>query len=127
MVKQHRKLSSKSSKSKSKPKSKKNSKSNHRGRRSLKVMKGGDDGRYVMPPSYFGNGTSGYYAAGSPELIQDNKQVSVSQGSVWEGGQYAGPNLYPMQGGNCGCGSRKNQKFKNKSRKTKSKSKSRKH
>ena len=84
-------------------------------------MRGGDDGRYVMPPSYFGNGTSGYYAAGSPELVGAGNQVSVSQGTVWEGGKYAGPNLYPMQGGTCGCGSRKT-KSKSKSKSTKSKS-----
>ena len=122
MAKQYRKLSSKSSKSRKNKTHSKSKQNNRRARRSLNNMKGGDDGRFAMPPSYFGNGTSGYYAAGSPELFQDNKQFSVSQGTVWEGGQYAGPNLYPMQGGNCGCGSKKNQKFKNKSRKTKSKS-----
>lgn len=107
MVKQHRKSSSRSKKFKSKTNR----------RVSRKNMRGGDAGRYVMPPSYFGNGTAGYYAPGSPELAGSANQVSVSQGTVWKGGQYAGPNLYPMQGGDCGCSSKRN--YKKKTRKMK--------
>ena len=66
-------------------------------------MRGGDDGRYVLPASYFGKGTVGYYEEGSPELASGGNQYAVSQGTVWENGKYAGPNLYPMTGGNCGC------------------------
>ena len=127
MVKQHRKSSNRSNKSKT---LKKNSKSKSTHRVSRKNMRGGDAGRYVLPPSYFGNGTEGYYAPGSPELAGSDKQVSVSQGTVWEGGQYAGPNLYPMQGGDCGCSGKKYKKSNNKNKLSKSrktKSKSRKH
>ena len=107
MVKQHRKSSSRSKKSKSKTKR----------RVSRKNMRGGDAGRYVMPPSYFGDVPTGYYAPGAPELAGSANQVSVSQGTVWKGGQYAGPNLYPMQGGDCGCSSKRN--YKKKTRKMK--------
>ena len=115
MVKQYSKKSFKKSSTKSK---KSKTLKKHPKRKSYsKNMRGGDDGRYVMPPSYYGNGTSGYYAPGSPELSPSADQVSVSRGTVWAGGQYAGPNLYPMQGGNCGCNSKRN--YKNKSRKMK--------
>lgn len=125
MVKHYRKSANRSNKSNKSKSHKKNFKTNRR--MSLKNMRGGDDGRYVMPPSYYGNGTAGYYAPGSPELASSGNQVSVSQGTVWQGGQYAGPNLYPMQGGfGCGCSSKKNKKFKNKSKSQKNKSKSRK-
>ena len=107
MVKQHRKSSSKSKKSKSKTNR----------RVSRKNMRGGDAGRYVMPPSYFGDVPTGYHAPGAPELAGSANQVSVSQGTVWKGGQYAGPNLYPMQGGDCGCSSKRN--YKKKTRKMK--------
>ena len=107
MVKQHRKSSSKSKKSKSKTNR----------RVSRKNMRGGDAGRYVMPPNYFGDVPTGYYAPGAPELAGSANQVSVSQGTVWKGGQYAGPNLYPMQGGDCGCSSKRN--YKKKTRKMK--------
>lgn len=86
---------------------KKTTKSNNR-RNLLKKMKGGDAGRYVMPPSYYGSGNSGYFPEGSPELKTSPNQHAVSQGMVWEGGKFAGPNLYPtMTGAGCGCG-RKN-------------------
>lgn len=107
MVKQHRKSSSRSKKSKSKTNR----------RVSRKNMRGGDAGRYVMPPSYFGDVPTGYHAPGAPELAGSANQVSVSQGTVWKGDQYAGPNLYPMQGGDCGCSSKRN--YKKKTRKMK--------
>lgn len=90
-----------------------------RARKSSKVMRGGDAGRYVLPPSYFGNKPDGYYAEGSPELLSGGKQHAVSQGMVWENGEYAGPNLYPSMkmagGGGCSsCGiKRKFKKSKN--------------
>ena len=89
-----------SSKRSSKTSSKRNKK-----RKFVKKMKGGDAGRYVMPPSYYGSGNAGYFAEGSPELETSPKQHAVSQGMVWEGGKFAGPNLYPtMTGAGCGCG-----------------------
>lgn len=89
-----------SSKRSSKTSSKRNKK-----RKFVKKMKGGDAGRYVMPPSYYGSGNAGYFAEGSPELETSSKQHAVSQGMVWEGGKFAGPNLYPtMTGAGCGCG-----------------------
>ena len=66
-------------------------------------MRGGDDGRYVLAPSYFGKGTSGYYADGASELKTHGNQFSVSQGTISSNGQMAGPNTYPMVGGECGC------------------------
>jgi len=88
----------------------KNKKNNSRS----KVMRGGDDGRYVLPPSYFGSNKNGYVAD------YTNISGAVSQGTVGENGKSAGPNLYPSlglaSGGGCGCGGKK--------RKTKSKSKS---
>ena len=103
----------------------KRSRSKVNARKLSKVMKGGDAGRYVLPSSYFSNNTDGYYPEGSPELLSGGKQHAVSQGSVWENGEYAGPNLYPtikMNGGGCGCNSRRNSK-KSKSKRSKSKSK----
>jgi len=73
-------------------------------------MKGGDDGRFSMPGAYFGNGLDGYYAAGSPELKSVGKQHAVSQGTVSSDGFSAGPNLFPMKGGKCGCN--KTRKYK---------------
>jgi len=103
----------------------KRSRSKVNSRKLSKVMKGGDAGRYVLPPSYFNSDNKdGYYAEGSPELLSGGKQHAVSQGSVWENGEYAGPNLYPtikMNGGG-GCNSRRNSK-KSKSKRSKSKSK----
>jgi hypothetical protein len=79
-----------------------------------KNMRGGNNGRYVLPPSYFGSGSKGYYQEGSSELA--NNKHSVSQGTIWSNGEYAGPNLYPsMTGGGCGCnGSRKKKSKKSK-------------
>ena len=103
-----------------KSKNSSNKKSSKRTNKRSKVMHGGDDGRYVLPPSYFGSGKQGYYPDGSSELSNSGRQHAVSQGTIWKNGNYAGPNLYPaMAGGGCGCsGSRKTK------RKTKSKSKS---
>lgn len=98
-----------------------------RARKSSKVMRGGDVGRYVLPPSYFGNRPDGYYAEGSPELLSGGKQHAVSQGMVWENGEYAGPNLYPSMkmagGGECSsCGVKRKLKKYKKSKSKKSKS-----
>jgi len=98
-----------------------------RARKSSKVMRGGDAGRYVLPPSYFGNKPDGYYAEGSPELLTGGKQHAVSQGMVWENGEYAGPNLYPSMnmagGGGCSsCGIKRKFKKSKKSKSKKSKS-----
>ena len=93
-----------------------------RSRKSSKVMRGGDAGRYVLPPSYFGNKPDGYYAEGSPELLSGGKQHAVSQGMVWENGEYAGPNLYPSMKMSGGGFSVKN-KFKKSKKSKKSKSK----
>jgi len=80
-------------------------------------MKGGDDGRYVLPKSYFGKGTSGYHASGSAALAESGKNHNVSQGAIWGNGMLAGPNMYPgMSGGGCGC----KRKSKRKSKKSKS-------
>ena len=76
------------------------------------MQKGGDVGRYVLPPAYFGNGTSGYYADGSSALNSCGKQHAVSQGVISANGKWAGPNLYPMMGGDCGCSGRRNFKPK---------------
>ena len=99
-----------------------------RSRKTSKVMRGGDAGRYVLPPSYFGNKPDGYYAEGSPELLSGGKQHAVSQGTVWENGEYAGPNLYPSMkmagGGGCSsCGIKRKFKKSKKSKSKKSKSK----
>jgi len=103
----------------SKSKSSKKSKSS--------VLKGGDAGRFVMPPAYYGKGTEGYYGSGSPELNSTGKQHAVSQGTISENGQFAGPNLFPMKGGNCKRKSKKNKssknQIKNKKRKTNKKTK----
>ncbi len=105
------------------------SKSSTRSRKLSKVMKGGNAGRYVLPPAYFGNSTRGYFPDGSSELATSGKQKAVSQGTIWDGGKYAGPNLYPaMTGAGCGCKRKSNKNStmnKSKSRKSKS-SKSRK-
>lgn len=73
-------------------------------------QKGGDTGRYVLPPAYFGKGIQGYYADGSSELNSCGKQNAVSQGVISANGKWAGPNLYPMMGGACGCSGRRNLK-----------------
>ena len=113
------KKSKRSSKRSSKTLSKRNNK-----RKFVKKMKGGDAGRYVMPPSYYGSGNAGYFADGSPELETSSKQHAVSQGMVWEGGKFAGPNLYPtMTGAGCGCG----RKYKTHIKKNKNNKKTKKH
>ena len=92
-----------------------------------KIMKGGDDGRYVLPPAYFGGKQTGYFQDGSPELSSSTTQRAVSQGVTWGNGKYAGPNLYPsMSGGGCGCSGKRNKvksRKSNKSRKSKQGSK----
>lgn len=108
MVKQYKKINkskSRSSKSKS---------------RSSKSMKGGDGsgGRVALPPSYYGNGTEGYFPGGSSELNSVGKQLAVSQGTISENGTMAGPNLFPMKGGDCGCKKQRKSK-KSKSKKSK--------
>ncbi len=101
-----KKLLKKSSKSNVSRKNTKNTNTKRNTKRKfVKKMKGGDAGRYVMPPSYYGSGNAGYFPEGSPELETSSNQHAVSQGMVWEGGKFAGPNLYPtMTGGGCGCG-----------------------
>ena len=92
----------------------KNKKNNSRS----KVMRGGDDGRYVLPPAYFGGNKNGYVANFS------NLSGAVSQGMVSENGKSAGPNLYPslgLAGGGCGCSGKKSKSKSHKSRKSKSK------
>lgn len=115
--KKNNKKMNKNSKSKFSTKSRRLSKS--------KLMRGGDDGRFVLPPAYFGGKQNGYYANGSPELSNSTGEHSVSQGSIWDNGQYAGPNLYPgMSGGDCGCSGKRNKnsrRSKNPKKKSKSK------
>jgi hypothetical protein len=112
------KSKSHSSKSKSKSKKTKKSMRHHRKTHTRKVMRGGDhNGIINLPPAYFGSCTKGYYPAGSPELAGSDRQVSVSQGTMWSNCKTAGPNLYPMMGGGCGCGvKRRNKKEKSKSK-----------
>ena len=108
---------------KSKRSSKRSSKTLSK-RKFVKKMKGGDAGRYVMPPSYYGSGNAGYFADGSPELETSSKQHAVSQGMVWDNGKFAGPNLYPtMTGAGCGCG----RKYKTHIKKNKHTKKTKKH
>ena len=111
----------KQSKTNTKSRSSKKSKSTscRKPRSKSNVMKGGDDGRYVLPKSYFGQGTSGYHASGSAALAESGKNHNVSQGTIWGNGMLAGPNMYPgMSGGNCGC--KRKSKSKSKSKKSKS-------
>jgi len=120
MTTKHIRKTKKSVTRKSKPLSKR-SRSKVNSRKSSKVMRGGDAGRYVLPSSYFDNNKDGYYAEGSPELLSGGKQHAVSQGTIWENGEFAGPNLYPaMTGGACGCNSGRKTKH-NKSKRSKSK------
>ena len=128
MVKKLLKKSSKSNVSrkttnKNNKKSKRSSKTLSK-RKFVKKMKGGDAGRYVMPPSYYGSGNAGYFADGSPELETSSKQHAVSQGMVWDNGKFAGPNLYPtMTGAGCGC----SRKYKTHIKKNKHTKKTKKH
>ena len=87
------------------PKKSLNRKSHTRKQRSNSnvVQRGGDDGRFVLPPAYFGKGMQGYYADGSSEFNSCGKQHAVSHGVISANGKWAGPNLYPMMGGSCGC------------------------
>jgi hypothetical protein len=67
-----------------------------------KKMHGGSNSNNIAP-AYFGQGTRGYYPAGSDKLETCGSQHSVSQGIISADGKFAGPNLYPMLGGGCGC------------------------
>jgi len=111
MVKQYKKIN----KSKSRSSKSRSSKSKSR---SSSSMKGGDGGRVALPPSYYGNGTEGYFPGGSSELNSVGKQLAVSQGTIWGNGTMAGPNLYPMKGGNSACKKQRKSKNKNKSSKS---------
>ena len=108
--------SNKKSNRKSNKRTNKNKKNNSRS----KVMRGGDDGRYVLPPSYFGGKQNGYVSN------YENLAGAVSQGTVSKDAKLAGPNLYPTMGlasgGGCGCGGKKSKSNLKKSRKSKSKS-----
>lgn len=82
-------------------------------------MRGGDDGRYNIAPSYFGRGTSGYV-----ENPSAGQKLAVSQGIIHADGKFAGPDLYPGQvGSGCGCNGRKLKNKKSKSFKSSKKSK----
>lgn len=86
----HHKKSSKSHKSHKRNKSRRNHK-----------QRGGDDGRYVLPMAYFGQGNKGYTDKFTP------LDGAVSQGIIHKNGKFAGPNLSPQQGGGCGCRKRR--------------------
>ena len=115
VIRKSNKVSKKSSNKKTLKRTNKNKNNNSRS----KVMRGGDDGRYVLPPSYFGGKQNGYVSK------YENLSGAVSQGTVKSNGQYAGPNLYPsmgLVGGGCGCGKKSKSNIKQKkSRKSKSK------
>ena len=80
-------------------------------------MRGGDPGRVALPAAYFG-GNMDRFADGSSELASCSKQVAVSQGVIHPDGRWAGPNLYPMMGGGCGCSGRKMRNASKRSKKT---------
>lgn len=101
MALKHHKKSSR--RVKSRKGSRKGSRKTRKTTKRKRLMRGGDMGAYGFPPSYYGKGLSGYYAPGSPELKGGESQVAVSAGSVWSNCKMAGPNLYPMLGGGCGC------------------------
>ena len=116
VIRKSNKKVNKRSNKKTLKRSNKNKKHNSRS----KVMRGGDDGRYVLPPSYFGGNQNGYVAKFS------NLSGAVSQGTISENGKSAGPNLYPsiglVSGGGYGCGGKKSKtKSHKKSKKSKSK------
>ena len=94
-------------------KSKSKSNSNYNFNSNSNILKGGDDGRFALPPSYFGKGTRGYFPSGSSEL-SNNKQHAVSRGTISSDGLMSGPNLFPMKGGNCGCKKQKKNNSNNK-------------
>jgi hypothetical protein len=91
----------------------KNSKSKSHRRNSKRNQRGGDPGRIALPPAYWGQGTRGYLADGSQGLSSCDRQHAVSQGVISPDGKWAGPNLYPMLGGNK---SRRTQKRNNRSK-----------
>jgi len=122
MVKHYKKSSKSKKQLKTMSKSKKQTKRKSSFR--AKYQRGGDDGRFVLPPSYFGKGTSGYSEDAFGKTT-NSKQFAVSQGTIWQNGNMAGPNLYPMLGGDCGCKKRKTSKSK-KTKKSKHNTKSRK-
>jgi hypothetical protein len=78
-------------------------------------LRGGNNGRYVMPQSYFGNGSNGYFPSGSSALNSSSNQHAVSQGVLSSNGKFAGPNLYPMPGGERSCSDKRNMKQTNNS------------
>ena len=120
MVKQHKKIS-KSKKTKTILKT--NSKTKSKSKTKSHTMKGGDDGRFNLPPSYFGKGLNGYFPSGSSELQSVGKQNAVSRGTISADGMSTGGNFYPMKGGKCGCNKNRKNSLKQKSN-SKSKSKS---
>ena len=79
------------------------------------LQRGGNNGRYVMPQSYFGNGSNGYFPSGSSALNSSSNQHAVSQGVLSSTGKFAGPNLYPMPGGERSCSDKRNMKQTNNS------------
>ena len=99
----------------------KNSKKSRSGRKSRtqkrNSMRGGDPGRVALPAAYFG-GNMDRFPSGSSELASCSKQVAVSQGVIHPDGRWAGPNLYPMMGGGCGCSGRKMRNASKRSKKT---------
>ena len=109
VIRKSNKKGNKSANKKTLKRTNKNKKNNSRS----KVMRGGDDGRYALPPSYFGGNQNGYVANFS------DLPGAVSQGTVTANGKYAGPNLYPsmgiVNGGGCGCGGKKSKSKKSKS------------
>jgi hypothetical protein len=116
VIRKSNKKGNKRSSKKTLKRSNKNKKNNSRS----KVMRGGDDGRYVLPQAYFGGKQDGYVAN------FENLPGAVSQGTVSKDSKLAGPNLYPSMGlasgGGCGCGGKKSKSKSNKkSRKSKSK------
>lgn len=89
-------------KSNNKSKFNKRSKSQRNKLRRTRKQRGGDTGRYVLPPAYFGQGSKGYTNCFQP------LDGAVSQGIIHPNGLFAGPNLSPTQnGGNCGCRKRR--------------------
>ena len=89
------------------------------------LMKGGDDRTTGLPAAYFNgkpSGLSGYFSPGSSELKSSGSNLPVSQGTVWPNGSMMGPNLFPTNGGGCGCSGKK---YKNRNSKSKKSSKSR--
>jgi hypothetical protein len=82
-------------------KSVKSVKSHKRNKSRRNKQRGGDDGRYVLPMAYFGQGNKGYCDNFKP------LDGAVSQGIIHKNGKFAGPNLSPQLGGGCGCRKRR--------------------